>query len=669
MSHAAATATAGPREPIEWYRLWVFGCAYLTLAGWGLSALRALNTMGYVVTVAVGLVGLIAWCLPCLSAKAKACSGGVKILRRRFTRLFPGLFLIYLLAALIGGALYAPTNYDAMTYRLPRLLHWLAEQRWHWIATVNERMNLSATGFEWLMAPFVALTHSDRFLFLINVLGCALLPGLIFGSFTRLGINKRVAWYWMWLLPTGYCFVTQAGGIGNDLVSAVDLLAALFFTLRARENGSGLDLATGLIAAALLSGAKASNLPLLLPCALAALPAFKVVFTKGGSSPHVDATAGSRTIAQSRISRRLFLSAWFFLGMVCAGVSFLPVAWANVRFAGDWTGDASNRARLKITNPVYGVIGNGLMLLSDCAHPPVMPLVKGWNQKMQIIMEQPFFQKLKRYYPRFTLGWGELTQEEGAGIGLGLSVLILVTLVAGMKRRSPNPNHTGRRPMSVVLLFLGAWVALAAYMAKMGSEAAARLVTPYYPLLFASLLFLPGTAVVVWLRWWRTLAFLAAASALPAVILSATRPLWPAETVCKSLERRFPNSSLVSRAATVYAVYGQRGDALGSLRQYIPAETKVIGFAGTEDDPETGLWRPFGSRRVLDLTKENTDELLGKEVETVVASAAGIEENYNCSLEQWLSEKHLRVLGREELVVKVAQGKQEWVVATTSPRN
>jgi hypothetical protein len=164
-------------------------------------------------------------------------------------------------------------------------------------------------------------------------------------------------------------------------------------------------------------------------------------------------------------------------------------------------------------------------------------------------------------------------------------------------------------------------------------------------------------------------AFLAAVSALPAVILSATRPLWPAGTVCKILERKFPNSGLVSRAATVYSVYGRRGDALGSLRQYIPPGTKVIGFAGTEDDPETGLWRPFGSRRVLDLTRENTNQLLGGNVEIVVASARGIQENYNCSLEQWLAEKHLRVLGREELVVKVAQGKQEWVVATAAPGN
>jgi hypothetical protein len=68
----------------------------------------------------------------------------------------PLLLLLYAALALLGGALYAPANVDALTYRLPRVLYWLAEQRWHWIATNDPRMNISPSGFEWLMAPVVA---------------------------------------------------------------------------------------------------------------------------------------------------------------------------------------------------------------------------------------------------------------------------------------------------------------------------------------------------------------------------------------------------------------------------------------------------------------------------------------------------------------------------------
>lgn len=86
--------------------------------------------------------------------------------------------------------------------------------------------------------------------------------------------------------------------------------------------------------------------------------------------------------------------------------------------------------------------------------------------------------------------------------------------------------------------------------------------------------------------------------------------------------------------------------------------------------PVVGFWLRLSEPGwVVDLTRENTHQLLGREVKIVVASAYGIQENYNCSLEQWLSEHHLRVLGREELVVKIAQGKQEWVVASAAPPN
>ena len=60
---------------------------------------------------------------------------------RRFRKPFPLAFLILAVMAFLGGALYAPTNYDALSYRLPRVLHWLAENQWHWIHTIFPRLN------------------------------------------------------------------------------------------------------------------------------------------------------------------------------------------------------------------------------------------------------------------------------------------------------------------------------------------------------------------------------------------------------------------------------------------------------------------------------------------------------------------------------------------------
>ena len=191
----------------------------------------------------------------------KKSSGRKKILRR-FRRPLPFCFAVLALLVFLGGVLYPPSNYTGLNYRLARVLQWLAHGQWCWIHTPNFRMNDRACGFEWLTTPLLLFTRSDRALFLINFIPFLLLPGLVFSVFTRLGVRPRVAWHWMWLLPTGYNFLLQAGGIANDIFPAVYALAALDFGCRAWVSRRPADLWHSLLAAALLTGAKASNLPL-----------------------------------------------------------------------------------------------------------------------------------------------------------------------------------------------------------------------------------------------------------------------------------------------------------------------------------------------------------------------------------------------------------------------
>ena len=47
------------------------------------------------------------------------------------------------------------------------------------------------------------------------------LPGLIYSVFIRLGIARKVAWHWMWLLPAGFNYALQAGSVANDAFGAV----------------------------------------------------------------------------------------------------------------------------------------------------------------------------------------------------------------------------------------------------------------------------------------------------------------------------------------------------------------------------------------------------------------------------------------------------------------
>src|ERR1041384_3699841 len=113
-------ARRGKLSPVT---LWVWLCALLNAAGWGLSFFHALNRTGYVLVF--GLIAVAGW----VWRQPLGFTEGIHLnfpkLRRRFSRALPGGFLLLASLALIGGVIHAPSNYDAHAYRIPRVLHWL----------------------------------------------------------------------------------------------------------------------------------------------------------------------------------------------------------------------------------------------------------------------------------------------------------------------------------------------------------------------------------------------------------------------------------------------------------------------------------------------------------------------------------------------------------------
>lgn len=627
-------------DPLRWAKIWIALCVFLSCAGWLLSALGHLDAPGYAVVLAGGL--LTFFCLPRRLRPGwpgPVCWGKARWRARHF---FPAFFVLVCGLAFLGGALYAPNNYDALTYRFPRILHWLAEGRWHWIATMDGRMNVSGVGMEWLMIPLFVFTHSDRLFFLVNLVSFALLPGLIYATFVRLGISKRGAWYWMWLLPCGYCFSTQAGSIGNDTFAAVYLLAALCLMLRFRETRRSGDFWMSVLAAALLTGAKTSNLPLLLPWALAGLPAFRLF--RGRVLPTAVVVA------------------------ICALASFVPLAWLNFRNTGDWAGDLHNKMRLKIDSPFYGILGNGLELLTGNIAPPVMPFPQGWNEMTERWLQSPQGRTLVRHFPRLGLKWSEFQNEEASGLGVGLCGLLAVSLLAGFCQRGRQAGmEKTALPGQMVgrWVCLGGWVALVAYMAKLGSESAPRLIAPYYPLLAATVLLLPGVTLLTRRRWWKALAIIAGLSALPGMVMTPSRPLWPALRVCQKITAAHPDNQLAARALSAYSVYRNRNDGLAPLRKYLSPEDKTVGFL-TADSSEVALWRPFGQRRVAGITYSNQAEIFsGKS--PVIASAEAIQIRFGKSLEEWLAGTSGHLVATEKLATKATRGKEDWYVIRFDP--
>ena len=168
-------------------RLWVLLSALLVGSGWILSAVHELNPIGYAVVLATAA---LAWLF---FGKNKHFVTGEKLGRaarkfqRRFKRLMPLGFLALAMMSLVGGLLYVSMDGDGLAYRIPRVLHWLWREQWHWIRTTDYRVNIAGCGFEWLYAPLILFFKTDRFLFLLNWVSYLMLPGLVFSVFIRLG--------------------------------------------------------------------------------------------------------------------------------------------------------------------------------------------------------------------------------------------------------------------------------------------------------------------------------------------------------------------------------------------------------------------------------------------------------------------------------------------------
>jgi hypothetical protein len=665
-------------------RIWICVSVLASVAGWLLSALGQLNKAGYAVFWTVGAVSL--WFGR--TALGLAPAGGLfnwRRVRTRFRRWLPACFVGLAFLIFFGGALYPPTTHTAMTYRTPRVLHWLAEGRWHWIHTPNYRMNNRCCGLEWLTAPVLLFAKTDRCLFLINFISFLLLPGLTFSVLRRLGVRPRVAWHWMWLLPTGYNFLLQAGSIGNDTFPTIYALAAVDFGLRAWESRRLSDLWLSILSAALLTGTKATNLPLLLPWGILVLPLLPWLLCRpafGGARTFLSAAASKRRGAGDTLlgaagahrcaqecprARLRTYAAALALVLVAATVSFLPTAALNVHYCGEWSGLSLEKRGMDMKSPIVGLWGNGLLLLKNFV-PPIFPPAAWWNHSAQSIVPHVITTRMDASFEGGYLELGELPIEDTAGIGFGFSWLLLISVLAAWRwrvRSAPAANWRGNQAMPHWLRWLvlvAPWGSLLAYGMKSGIVDAGRLISAYYPLLLPLLLVGGGQAVIVRRRWWRAMVWGVVLLAVPVLVLTPGRPLWPARTVLSKLLARKPGHRLLTRALAVYSVYDVRSDPLASVRALLPEGLPLVGYMGTADDIDISLWRPFGSRRVEHiLLSDSLEQIRKRRIQYAVVDEVNLLDNHT-TLPAWQQKTGAELVGTVIATQTVAQGPHPWYV-------
>jgi hypothetical protein len=605
-------------------RFWIIMSTGLVSAGWMLSALHELNRAGYLAVFALAAFAFVFWRRKAAWQPETTPAQLYQRLRHRFTRPAPIIFLALAVMALAGGVIYTHINPDSTAYRIPRIWHWLGDGQWHWIRTADPRMNIVACNYEWLSAPLMLFTRTDRWIFLFNWLSYLMLPGLIFSVFTRLQVRPRVAWWWMWLLATGWCYVMQAGSDATDAFAAVYALAAVDLALRALENNSAVDGWLSLLAAALLTGAKQNNIPLVLPWLVALWPARRLLWSR---------PLGTLMVAGT--------------GLL---ISAVPVTVGNIIHAGNWQGLAQGTAHSgwSAGSPLWKFIGNLVSIPVQNLLPPFFPWSGTWNDGMARFLASQAGEAF-RPFERF----GHLDagiSESSAGLGLGLCLLTLLTLVA-MRLQKPWPVENPERLRGLfppTWLRLAPWLSLLVFMFGICSFADARLLSAYYVLFFPLLLAGAGHERIVRRRWWQRLAWLVMLLAVAVLMTARSRPLFPAVTITEKLKDGHPHSRFLEHLWLSYAWMDSYGERRNHFQKDFPAEEKVAGYATVNGCGEMGLWLPFGSRRVVRVLAEDTPEQLQAQgihfvlVEDVALDAAHL------NLEQWMQRYDARLVDQLE---------------------
>jgi hypothetical protein len=612
--------------------IWIWFCAYFNCAGWFLSAIHQLNAAGCSIALAFWFAALVVWKKknPLSFSLRGVC---LRKFFRRFRKPFPLAFLILAAMAFLGGAIYAPSNYDALAYRIPRILHWLAADQWHWIHTDFPRVNARACGIEWVSAPLIALMKTDRLLFLINTVSLLFLPGLIFSVFTRLGVRRRVAWHWMWIAPTGYCFLLQAGSVGNDLFGAPFALAAVDFALRAKISKSPGDFFASILAAALMTGAKTSNLPLLLPWAVAILPSLKIF-----------------------LRRPLAMAGVCFIAIFA---SFLPTAVLNAHFCGDWSG-VTLESDQPHGNSFFRTGANAVLVTVQNLAPPVFPQADAWNQFVQ--KKLPVHLNLRLHQTMTESAAAEfrteeMQTEEAAGLGFGVTLLFLASVaVAAAKRGGAFFNFRSNSPEVIwkTGIRLTPWISLLALLSQSEVYPVGRILAPYYALLLPLFLTNPAHGQLVKKCWWRAAAFTVFVIAAGLLIVSPARPLFPAQTILAKMK------NVPERVREVYSVYAARNDAFAPAKKILPTDLKILGLV-TYDDPETSLWRPFGSRRIEHICPQDTaSDLKAHGVGYILVKTDGFEQRFGISSGDWIKKMDAQTIQKISLNLRASTGPTDW---------
>jgi hypothetical protein len=424
------------------------------------------------------------------------------------------------------------------------------------------------------------------------------------------------------------------------LFGAPFVLAAVDFALRARISRLPRDFFASLLAASLMTGAKTSNLPLLLPWAIAIWPSLALI-------------------------RRYWLPA-MAVGLIALFASAMPILVCNAYYYhGDWAGLSAEGDNKKGNVALRTALNTTVMALQNLV-PPVFPLANLWEQAVHHTMPAGLMQRLQETIVEPGLAdfqLGEMQIEENAGMGLGVCLLLIFSVAAAAPAKGAGFFRSQFASGEALWLACLRWsplVSLFALLSQSEVYPLARILAPYYPILLPCFLAGPAQEPVVGRRWWRALAGLVFLMAGMLLVVSPSRPLFPAMTIFSRLQAAHPESKALARAATVYVTYHDRPRAFAPALANLPPDLRILGLF-TYDDPETSLWQPFGSRRIEHVRPDDTrDSLDERGIHYILIPPGKLETYFHRTPEDWVRSLNATVIKKIPLQLRIVDGTNDW---------
>jgi hypothetical protein len=337
--------------------------------------------------------------------------------------------------------------------------------------------------------------------------------------------------------------------------------------------------------------------------------------------------------------------------------SALPLAIACTIHTGHWAGNPGNRHGAEVTNPVAGIIGNTAQITSGMLQLPLTPPLLNINARVVPTLKQmEWYQWSKERYPCFNITTrAEIPSEEHSGVGVGVTILLFFVVILHLFNR-----YIYRMPLSSLqrLVLATALVSFLAFLGKLGTGGAERLSLPYIPIGMLCALFgvknypkLRGPAS-------SSLRLLPALCILPGLFLNPNRPLFPSDTISELSLVSKPYKDRIDR---VYGAYKNRASILSPLLEEMPP-TASIGFAGSGNHSALGLFKPYGGRRVLNLTRKNQDR-----VDWIVAIPAMLEARMNIPFEEWEASSGFEKVSEQDIISLASVGPETWHIYRRKP--